>query len=51
MAFPATYPAAALLGRPDPHLLVAAPAVVTDAVVVATSARRRSHAGAWLVTA
>ncbi|SBT44240.1 ABC transporter permease [Micromonospora narathiwatensis] len=42
VAFLTTYPAAALLGRLDPYLLLIAPAVAVGAVVVATVAWRRS---------
>ncbi|SCF17901.1 ABC-2 type transport system permease protein [Micromonospora viridifaciens] len=42
VAFLTTYPAAALLGRLDPHLLLLAPAVAAGAVVLATLAWRRS---------
>ncbi|MFE9658221.1 ABC transporter permease [Micromonospora sp. NPDC006431] len=42
VAFLTTYPAAALLGRLNPYLLLIAPAVAVGAVVVATLAWRRS---------
>lgn len=42
LAFFTTYPAATLLGRLDPYLLVIAPAVAAGAVVVATLAWRRA---------
>ncbi len=49
VAFLTTYPAAALLGRLDPYLLLLAPAVAAGAVVLATLLWRRSlrsYAGA-----
>lgn len=42
IAFLTTYPAAALLGRLEPAMLLLAPAVTTCAVILAALAWRRS---------